>query len=68
MKSYLRGKLKDPKPGKRKFFSKRGKGRNISKGEKFFSLLFVLSTYNLSVHDYTLQSSSQLHTKNQIIN
>ena len=34
-----------------------------------FSSLFVLSTYtSFRIHDHMLQSSSQVHTKNQIIN
>ena len=48
----------------------------MEKGKKkkiFFSLdfpcLFVLSTYtSFRIHDHMLQSSSQVHTKNQIIN
>ena len=44
----------------------------MGKGKFFFSLsshLFVLSTYtSFRIHDHMLQSSSQVHTKNQIIN
>jgi hypothetical protein len=33
------------------------------------TLLFVLRTYtSFRIHDHMLQSSSQIHTKNQIIN
>ena len=63
--------MKDPKWGK-------GKDSSLS-GERqksllyWFSLLslylFVLSTYtSFRIHDHMLQSSSQVHTKNQIIN
>ena len=44
---------------------------HLSGARKIFSctLLFVLSTYtSFRIHDHMLQSSSQVHTKNQIIN
>ena len=61
------GKWKDPKQGAReKFYSKQGNGKNFS---SLFSHLFVLSTYtSFRIHDHLLKSSSQVHTKCQIIN
>ena len=44
-----------------------GKGKKVSSID--LALFFVLSTYtSFRIHDHMLQSSSQVHTKNQIIN
>jgi hypothetical protein len=63
MEAIYGEKWKDPKWGK-------GKILQGGKTLKNFSLfLFVLSTYtSFRIHDHMLQSSSQVHTKNQIIN
>ena len=46
-----------------------GKGKKVSSIGLMLSHLFVLSTYtSFRIHDHMLQSSSQVHTKNQIIN
>ena len=43
--------------------------RSSHPSPSFLTLLFVLSTYtSFRIHDHMLQSSSQVHTKNQIIN
>ena len=44
-----------------------GKDKKVS--SIYLAHLFVLSTYtSFRIHDHMLQSSSQVHTKNQIIN